>query len=310
MATRAPTFRFEEAAGLVVAVAVHAALILWLALKPPMPAPLPAPQRMTVTFADEVALQSTSPKPAAEAAPAVAPVLSENPVPAPAPEPKAEPRPAPPPVAKVAPRPEPPKPAPPKPEPLKPVARPVPQSKPAALPKSPTKPQAAPAKPAPNPVKAAPAPARPAPAKPAPPARSGGGGSRLGDDFLKGLPGGQNPAARDTTPPAAVAGQFVQSAIRGAIARQLKPHWSAPQGVDAEQLVTVLRFRLARDGSLMGAPEVVGHSGVTSANQAQVRRHEEQAIRAVRLAAPFELPEEYYSSWQVITSSFDKRLSQ
>ena len=72
----------------------------------------------------------------------------------------------------------------------------------------------------------------------------------------------------------------------------------------------MLRFRLARDGSLLGPPEVVGHSGVTPANQAQVRRHEEQAIRAVRLAAPFNLPEDYYSSWQIITSSFDKRLSQ
>ncbi|WP_298197100.1 hypothetical protein [Novosphingobium sp.] len=296
MATRAPTFRFEEAAGLVVAVAVHAALILWLALKPPMPAPLPAPQRMTVTFADEVALQSTSPKPAAEAAPAVAPVLSENPVPDPAPEPKAEPRPAPPPVAKVAPRPEPPKPA-----PLKPVARPVPQSKP----------QAAPAKPATSPVKATPAPARPAPAKPAPPAKSGGGGSRLGDDFLKGLPGGQNPSARDTTPPAVTMGPQVKAALSGAIARQLKPKWAAPQGAEADQLVTVLSWDLNPDGTLAGPPRLVSQSGVTDANRPQAQRHVEQAMRAVRLAAPFDLPSELYPAWKRVKEfRFDRKLSQ
>ena len=306
MATRAPTLRREEAAGLVIALAAHAALVTWLALKPPAPAPLPAPERMTVTFSDEVALQSTSPKPAAEAAPAVAPVLAPDPVPEPAPEPKVEPRPAPPPVAKVQPKPVPPKPA----AVVKPTPQPKPvaQPKPAPQPKALAKAQPAPVKPAP--VKSTPTPAKPAPARAAPAVKSGGGGTRVTDDFLNGLPGGQNPAARDTTPPAQAIGPAVQSAIRGAIARQLKPHWTVPQGVDAEQLVTILRFRLARDGTLMGTPEVVGHLGVTSANQAQVRRHEEQAIRAVRLAAPFELPVEYYSSWQVVTSNFDKRLSQ
>ncbi|MFC3593184.1 energy transducer TonB, partial [Novosphingobium piscinae] len=60
MASRAPTLRREEAAGLAVALAAHAALVAWLAFKPPTPAPLPAPERMTVTFADEVAAQSAA----------------------------------------------------------------------------------------------------------------------------------------------------------------------------------------------------------------------------------------------------------
>jgi hypothetical protein len=84
----------------------------------------------------------------------------------------------------------------------------------------------------------------------------------------------------------------------------------APQGADAEQLVTLVRVRLARDGSLVGDPQVVSQSGETPANAAQKARHAEQAIRAVRLAAPFDLPEEYYSAWQTVTSRFDRRLSQ
>jgi periplasmic protein TonB len=54
----------------------------------------------------------------------------------------------------------------------------------------------------------------------------------------------------------------------------------------------------------------VRQTGVTDANRAQLQRHREQAVRAVRLAAPFDLPEEYYAGWQVVTSTFDKRLSQ
>ena len=93
-----------------------------------------------------------------------------------------------------------------------------------------------------------------------------------------------------------------------AIARQLKPHWSAPEGVDAEELVTIVRFRLNPDGSLNGDPVVVSQSGVTPSNAAQKSRHAEQAIRAVRLAAPFNLPAEFYDHWKVVNSRFDKRL--
>jgi periplasmic protein TonB len=61
--------------------------------------------------------------------------------------------------------------------------------------------------------------------------------------------------------------------------------------------VTVVRFRLNRDGSLNGNPEVVRTDGQTAANRPQVARHQEQAIRAVRLAAAqgFNLPERFYS---------------
>jgi len=282
--------RREEAAGLAVALAAHVGLVAWLALKPPAPAPLPVPERMTVTISDQIAEKSTSPDPKAEAAPAIAPVVAENPVPEPAPnpqpqpQPQVQPQPAPRPAPRVAPAPPP-----------RPVPAPRPQPAPRAAPQP--QPRAAPAKPAPQPPKPV--------AKPA-----GGGGSRIGSDFLKGLAGGQTLGAKANAQPAEAAGPEVQSAIRSAIARQLKPHWVAPQGADAEQLVTIVRFHLARDGSLQGVPEVVGQSGITDANRAQAPRHAEQAIRAVRLAAPFDLPDRFYSAWQTVTSRFDKRLSQ
>lgn len=103
----------------------------------------------------------------------------------------------------------------------------------------------------------------------------------------------------------------MRSSLAGAISRQLRPHWAAPQGVDAEKLITILAFDLNQDGSLAGRPRVVRQEGITPANEAQAKRHAEQAIRAVQLAAPFDLPIEYYSAWKRITNSkFDRNLSK
>lgn len=285
MATLANLSR-EEAAGLVLAVAAHVALVAWLALNPPHPAPLPVPERMTVTFSDEVAEKSTSPDPSAQAAPAIAPVIAENPVPVPAPQPEPRPQPQ---IQPVPPQPR----AQPQPTP-RPVARVAPSPRPQPLPQ----PRAAPAKPAPQPAKPA--------TKP-----GGGGGSRIGSDFLKGIPGGQNPAARSSGQAAQEIGPAVKSALSGAIARQLKPKWVAPQGADADQLVTVLAWDLNPDGSLAGSPRIVSQAGITDANRTQAQRHAEQAIRAVRLAAPFDLPDDLYPAWKHVASfRFDRKLSQ
>jgi periplasmic protein TonB len=75
-----------------------------------------------------------------------------------------------------------------------------------------------------------------------------------------------------------------------------------------EKLVTIVRFRLNRDGSLIGTPVLVSQTGVTPTNEAQKARHLEQAIRAIRLAAPFELPDQFYDQWKVVNSQFDRRL--
>lgn len=152
--------------------------------------------------------------------------------------------------------------------------------------------------------RATPQPTRAPEPQPQPSARPTG--SRLGDDFLA----GNSDATGRSGSAAAVVGPAQQASIAQAIIRQLKPHWSPPSGVEVDQLVTVVRFRLNTDGTLDGTPEVLRTNGVTNANRAQVNRHQEQAIRAVRLAAPFNLPEEYYSGWRVITSNFDNRLAQ
>ncbi|MBX9883485.1 MAG: hypothetical protein K2X68_00780, partial [Novosphingobium sp.] len=136
------------------------------------------------------------------------------------------------------------------------------------------------------------------------------GATRIGNDFLSGIPGSSKPGAA-TTPPAAAFGPEVAASLVSGISRQIKPRWSAPQGVDADKLVTVLSWNLNPDGSLAGRPVVVSQSGITDSNRAQAQRHAEQAIRAVQLAAPFELPAPYYAKWKRIASfRFDRKLSQ
>lgn len=286
----------EEALALVIALAAHAGLIAALTLSPPGKSIMSPPERLTVTFADEIADQSTSPQPDAEAAPDVAPVLGE-PAPEPVPVQPAQQ------IAPPQPRPAPPPPP--------PQAKPAPQPKPVPAPQPRAVP-APPPKPAARPVPQKPAAAAAAPAdqrlrrRPDAPA----GASRIGNDFLSGIPGSTKPGAANN-PPAAAFGPEVAASLVSGISRQIKPHWTAPQGVDADKLVTVLSWNLNPDGSLAGRPVVVSQSGITDSNRAQAQRHAEQAVRAVQLAAPFNLPAPYYAKWKRIASfRFDRKLSQ
>ena len=109
--------------------------------------------------------------------------------------------------------------------------------------------------------------------------------------------------------PAAVFGPAQQASLSSAISRQLKVHWSSPQGLNADQLVTVLAWEMNSDGSLKGRPRVVSQSGISDSNRPQAALHAERAIRAVTLAAPFNLPDEYYNEWRRIRAwRFDRRL--
>lgn len=270
--------RSEERIGLILAVMAHAGLLALLVLHPPNPPTIPPPERMTVTLSDNVGLTSTSPEPQAKAAPDMAPLIGEVPEPEPAAQPLPQPVPIPTPQPRVVPAPEP------KP---KPIPRAVPSPKPVAKPS-----------------------AAPAPRVSQNPPVKKPGASRIGSDFLPGVPGAQASGA-SRNPPAAAIGPAVQSALAGAISRQLKPRWAAPQGAEAEKLVTILAWSLNRDGSLAGTPRVVRQEGITDANRPQAPRHAEQAVRAVQLAAPFDLPEQYYDAWKRVGSfRFDKRLSQ
>ncbi|WP_232281098.1 energy transducer TonB [Novosphingobium nitrogenifigens] len=291
------------------------------------PAPDVAPQLGEPEHADEPAPQAAPPPPAPEPQPAPKP-QPPKPQPVAKPEPRPEPRPEPKPQPKPVPKPVPhPKPEPqPKPEP-KPAPRPMPKPKPE--PKPEPRAEAKPAKPAPaKPTAAKPSAAKPAPAKSAPSkaasakAQSGGdtrarvhpnapvGGSKIGPDFLKGIPGVSSPGT-DKVSPGDKLGAVSTASLVSAVSRQIKPHWSAPDGVDTDKLVTVLAWTLNPDGTLAGRPTVVSQSGITDANRAQAQRHAELAIRAVQLAAPFKLPPQAYATWRHVSAfRFDRKLSQ
>jgi periplasmic protein TonB len=155
------------------------------------------------------------------------------------------------------------------------------------------------ARPRPQPSRAAAAPPRSA---------TQGGGSRVGDNFLAGM--GDSTRTSETRAPAATIGSSERASLLQAITREVKPRWQPPSGADVDQLVSKVRFRLSRDGSLSGAPTLVSQRGVNETNRAQANRHGEQAIRAVQLAAPFDLPERYYDAWKTVTLDFDWKLAQ
>jgi hypothetical protein len=261
--------RREEKWGLAIAVAAHIALVAGLLIEARRSPPrIPPAERMTVSLADEVSLTSTAPNPSQASQAAVAPVLAPEPAPLPVPEP--------------VPVPPPPRPA---------VDRSPPKAVPARTPapKQASKPKAE---------------EKQAPAKPS---QKSGGGSRLGDDFLKGVSSGER---SDAGTPAAAFGAAERASLQSAINRQLKPYWRAPEGLDVEKLDTVLTWDLNPDGSLKGRPRLVSQTGKTASNEPQQRRHVEQAIRAVELAAPFDLPAQFYDRWKRLTWHFDRNLSQ
>jgi outer membrane biosynthesis protein TonB len=278
-----------DATGLGVAAAGHILLFGVLSLgliTAPKPVP-PLTQPVDIQIVDEVGLKDTVPNPSpVEPAPSVAPDVGP-PVEAPVTDP------APTPLPKVAPAPAPPKPVPPKPTPKVATPAPAPKSQPKPAPAPASKPAAAPLRPKlaldlPRPGGAAPR------------------GSRLGADFLKGV--SDRPNASTAQTPRAAAGPAVEASLAREVLRQLKPHWKAPTGADAEQLRTTLSISLTRDGQVASV-RVIETTGITDSNRGQVRLHQEAAVKAVRLAAPFVLPAELYDAWKVLEPvGFDKRL--
>lgn len=260
------TLRNEERIGLALALAAHGGLVAWLALNPPVPAPLPPPERMTVTLSDDVALTSTSPQAHVALVAAQAPDPGEQAPPATPQTPAAAPATPPPPIRR----------------PLPIAARPAP----------------APALPAHH----AAAPFKAAAVKPAPPRATVPEplrASRIGADFLLGHKD-VKASAQGSGQTATSVGPAVKAALSAAIVRQVKPHWQGrvPQGVDTEKLVSIVGISLNSDGSLAGAPQLLGQEGINDSNRNQARRHGEEAIRAVELAAPFDLPAELYQAWK------------
>ena len=132
---------------------------------------------------------------------------------------------------------------------------------------------------------------------------------QIGENFLEGV--GSSTATDDTRIPASEIGASARASLVQRISRQIKPHWNAPSGVDAELLVTILAFELNEDGTLKGRPRMIDQTGINPSNRPQASLHAERAIRAVQLAAPFDLPDEYYNAWRSIRGArFDRNLSR
>ena len=265
-------FRIEERVGLIAAMLLHVALVAALAMQFALFPPKDViPERMTVSLATEVSLEATAPEPVAESRAAIAPTLSDDPAPAAEPElTDAPPIPAtpPPPQTRKAPR-------------VQPSSSPTT----AARPRNRDSPDRTPTR----------------------TERRNSGGSLIGNDFLGGQ--GSSVSTDETRPPAATFGRRERAALASAITRQLRPHWTAPTGVDAEKLISTVSWRLNQDGSLRGRPTCrTTDSSITASNRPQAGLHCERAIRAVQLAAPFNLPEQFYSRWNDLEWQFDRRL--
>jgi len=275
----------EERTGLAVAVVLHLALFAMLIVQGLFPAPvIDPPQRMTVSLAEDVGMEATAPDPVTESRASTAPTLDINPAPAPAQD-----QPAPPQITRPAP-----------PQVQSPVRSPNARAD--------TSPRRRPDPPRTQ-SPAQRSEAQPQRSQSQPQSSQRSGGSRLSDNFLEGS--GSSTTTDETRIPASRIGASAKASVIQALIRQIRPHWTAPQGVDAELLVTELDFDLNEDGSLKGAPRIRSQSGETDSNRPQRSLHAERAIRAVQLAAPFDLPPEYYNAWKSVRGArFDRNLSR
>ncbi|WP_174274024.1 hypothetical protein, partial [Sphingomonas bacterium] len=129
-------------------------------------------------------------------------------------------------------------------------------------------------------------------------------GSRIGPDFLKGL--GAPSAGKGATARAAITGAAMNG-LAAAIKRQVQPCYElgALAGTPAMQIVTVLRLRFNRDGSVAGTPQVVDQSGVNDANRGYRQQIADLSRRAVLRCAPLKLPAELYEGgWEELEMGF------
>lgn len=99
-------------------------------------------------------------------------------------------------------------------------------------------------------------------------------------------------------PPAPI-GPAVRSSLAAEVLRQIKPYWIPPSGADSEKLRTSVRVSLDRSGNITSVGECK-QGGKTDSNRPQWALACENAKRAIRRAAPFRLPDQYYDAWKTI----------
>ena len=271
-----------EAGALAVAAVGHVILFGLLSagfLSKSEPMTLPS-HAIDVSLVDDVAMQAAAPSSVEAPAKSIAPdtgAPTDAPPPAdapesqPAPESKApEPAPAKKPSDTPAPE-KPKKPAAEKPEKSRTPERKETSRKPEAPAKTPTKSEGK------------------AKAKPDKPR-----GSRLGDDFLKGIT--DSGEGKATTPRAEKMSATVVAGLADAIQRQVQPcaNRITNPGPGANEIISKIRIQMNRDGSLAAKPQLRGQSGVNGENRRYSQRVAELAMSAFIACAPYKLPAEYY----------------
>ncbi|WP_375398249.1 cell envelope biogenesis protein TolA [uncultured Sphingomonas sp.] len=266
-------------------VTLHVALFVLLSIGlRDQEAPPPPPAPIDVVIAEDVGLVAKAPEAVTPPAESRAPEAGPPEDAAPAAPRDAAPEPAPPePQPKAAPPPEPVAVAPPKPRP-KTIAPPTPA-------------KARPARAAPRTSLARPdvAPAQTA-GRDSSSRQKKQRGSLLGDDFRKGL--ALSPSKSTTAAPKAAAMSAAAVAdIRSKIAQQVQPcaNRQIIPGPGAERILVTMLLRINRDGSLAGAPQIVGHEGVDEDNRRYMRQVDDRAIATFVGCSPLRgLPLELY----------------
>ncbi len=90
-----------------------------------------------------------------------------------------------------------------------------------------------------------------------------------------------------------------------AFKQQVQKCWSPPTGgIKAEELIVSLRIALNKDGTVQGAPKVVGKSVYRNTFE---KIATESAIRAVIRCQPYRLPIDKYERWRDTTLNFNPK---
>jgi hypothetical protein len=132
---------------------------------------------------------------------------------------------------------------------------------------------------------------------------------QLGAEFEKGLTA-EATKGESTKPPGTNVGPVSQSSLIAEIRRQVMPYWQPLGGLDARDIKTYVRIRLTKQGTLIGAPEIVKQENVTSNNRGPASILQQRALAAIKAASPIDtakLPAEHYDAWDDVTLVFDRR---
>lgn len=122
--------------------------------------------------------------------------------------------------------------------------------------------------------------------------------------LLKGVIGAS--AGKGETARASITGAAMNG-LAAAIKRQVQPCYELGglSGTPAMEIVTTLRLRYNKDGSVAGNPQLVEQTGISPANRAYAQQIAEVARRAVLRCAPVHLPAELYEGgWDDLNFRF------